>query len=170
MRTLSTLTLGILLTAGGIGIPLIATADPSPGWEHGRMHEGSMMHDSDQRYEGWHGGMRGSHDSWKASLSDKQQKDIDKLRLTYKRGKYLLKAKMKQAKVEFALLITKDNPGKSEINSKIDQITKLKSEMLHLKADYKTSVRKLLTEEQRVKFDFAVLAKAAEDRHGKGRY
>jgi Spy/CpxP family protein refolding chaperone len=130
------------------------------------MHEGRMMHDGGRM--GGYGGMHGSSHSWKASLTDEQSKKIDKLRLTYKQGKYLLKAKLKQAKVEFALLITKDNPSKSAIDKKIDQITKLKNEKLHLKADYKINVRKLLTEDQQVQFDLAVLKKMSDGKHGKG--
>ena len=167
MKTIRTLALGILMTTAGLCTPMLSSADDPPGWQH---HQGGMMHDYDRMHYGSHGDMRDSRDNWKSSLSDKQQKDIDKLRLTYKRSKYLLKAKMKQAKVEFALLITTDNPGKSDINNKIDQITKLKNEMLHLKADYKISVRKLLTEDQRVKFDLAVLKKMSMKKGGRGGY
>lgn len=158
MRTLTTLTLGILITAGGIGIPLIATAEPSPRGGQGMMHDGGGMH----------GARHGFGHSWKASLSDEQRKKADKLRLAYKRDKYLLKAKLKQAKVEFALLITTDSPNKSSISSKIDQIVKLKKEKLHLKANHKINIRKLLTDEQRVKFDLAVLKRMAKGKHGRG--
>ena len=166
MRTLTTLSLGLLITAGGIGLPLLATADPSPGWERGEMHEGRKM--GGGMHKGMYGARHGFGHSWKASLTDEQRKKVDKLRLTYKRTKYLLKAKLKQAKIEFALLITKDSPKKSNINSKIDQILKLKKEKLHLKASHKISIRKLLTEEQRVQFDLAVLKRMAKGKHGRG--
>ena len=166
MKTLTTLTLGVLLTAGGIGFPLLANAAPSPGWEHGEMHEGRMMHGSGKM--GVHGVKHGFGHNWKASLSDEQRREIDKLRLAYKKEEYLVKAKLKQAKVEFALLITADSPKESSINSKIDQIVKLKKEKLHLKANHKINVRKLLTENQRVQFDLAVLKKMAKGSHGKG--
>ena len=168
MKTLTRLTLGLLITAGGISIPLLATAAPSPGWERGEMHEGRMMHEG-RRMGGGHGAGHGFGHSWKASLSDEQRKTVDKLRLAYKRDKYLLKAKLKQAKVELALLITKDSPEKSAINSKIDQIVKLKKEKLHLKANHKINVRRVLTEDQRVQFDLAVLKRMAKGKHGKGR-
>jgi len=172
MRTLTTLTLGFLIAAGGIGLPLLATADPSPGWERGEMHEGRMMHEGRKMgggmREGMYGARQGFGHSWKASLTGEQRKKVDKLRLTYKRTKYLLKAKLKQAKIEFALLVTTDSPKKSAINSKIDQIVKLKKEKLHLKANHKISIRKLLTEEQRVQFDLAVLKRMAKGKHGRG--
>ena len=164
MRTLTKLTLTLLITAGGISLPLLATAEPSPRWEHGRMHGGGMMH------EGGYGTKHSFGHNWKASLTDEQSKKIDKLRLSYKRNTYLLKAKLKQAKVELALLITEDEPNKSGISSKIDQITKLKKEKLHLKTNHKIDVRKLLTEDQRVQFDLAVLKKAAKGKYRKGRH
>ena len=167
MKTLTTFILGILITAGGISIPLIVAAEPSPGWEHGRMHEGRMMHDAG-KMDGY-GAKHGFGHSWKASLTDEQRKKVDKLRLSYKRDKYLLKAKYKQAKIEFALLITKDLPSKSAINKKIDQITKLKKEKFQLKANHKIDVRKVLSDDQRVKFDLAVLKRMAKGNHGKGR-
>lgn len=167
MRTLTTLTLGILITAVGISVPILATAEPSSHMEYGDMHKGRMMHDGGKM--GRHGARHGFGHSWKASLTDEQRKKVDKLRLSYKRDKYLLKAKLKQAKIEFALLITKDSPSKSNINSKIDKITKLKKEKLHLKANHKINVRKLLTEDQRVQFDLAVLKRMAKGKHGKDR-
>ena len=167
MRTLTTLTLGLLITAGGIGLPILATADPSPRWEHGMMRDGDMMHGGGKRHKGMYGAMHGSGHSWKASLSDEQRKKVDKLRLAYKRDKYLLKAKLKQEKVEFALLITEDSPSQSKVNSKIDQIAKLKKEKLHLKAKHKINVRKLLTEDQRVQFDLAVLKRMAKGKYSK---
>ena len=166
MRTFPTLALGILITTAGFSIPILATAEPSSHMGYGNMHEGRMMHDGG-KMRGY-GAMHGVGHSWKASLTDEQSKKIDKLRLAYKQEKYLLKAKLKQAKVEFALLITKDNPSKSAIDKKIDQIIKLKKEKLHLKADHKINVRKLLTEDQRVQFDLAVLKKMSKGKHGKG--
>ena len=71
-----------------------------------------------------------------------------------------------QAKVELALLITSDSPSKKEINSKIDQVLKLKGEKMHLAADHKVEVRKLLTTEQRVSFDTHVLKKAYRGKKG----
>jgi len=166
MRTFPTLALGILVTTVGLSIPVLATADSSSHMGYGGGHEGRMMHGGRM---GGYGAGHGYGHKWKASLTDEQSKKIDKLRLAYKQEKYLLKAKLKQAKVEFALLITKDNPSKSSIDKKIDQIIKLKKEKLRLKADHKINVRKQLTEDQRVQFDIAVLKKMSKGKHRKGR-
>ncbi|WP_455199509.1 Spy/CpxP family protein refolding chaperone [Kaarinaea lacus] len=161
--------LGIVFLTGSLGLATTSLADPEDHMGYGRHHidrgehMGYGQHHSDSMP---HHGYGKKENSWKRDLSDEQRKEIDKLRLAYKQKKYLLKSKIKQAKVEFALLITQDSPDQSAINKKIDQITKLKSEKLRLKADHKISVRKVLTSEQRVKFDMAVLNKAYK---GKGR-
>ena len=106
-----------------------------------------------------HMGMRHSG-GWKASLTDEQNTKISKLKLDYKKEKYPLKAKMKQAKIELALLMTSDKPSQKAINKKIDQLVKLKKEKLLLKANHQIAVRKILNDEQRVKFDMKILKKA----------
>ncbi len=117
---------------------------------------------------GHHGGGYGQHHDgshWKATLSDEQRTKLDQLKLDYKKKKYPIKAKLKVAKVELALLMTSDSPSQSDIDKKIESILKLKSEKMRLKAAHKIGVRKILTAEQRVKFDMHVLAKAFKGKH-----
>jgi Spy/CpxP family protein refolding chaperone len=164
MKTLTTLTLSLLLSAGALGLATSAVADPQPRWEHGAMHEGMMsggMHEGMRGPMHWggHGDGCGSGAYWMSELSDQQRKDMDKLRLEYKKQKALLKGQILQAKTELAVLITNDTPNKSDIGKKIDQIATLKKNKLQLKTDHYLQVRKLLTAEQRVKFDMHVLRK-----------
>lgn len=142
MKKLLTALLISSLTLVGTGISTIALAD-----------QGAGMH-----------GMYHGDGGWKASLTDEQRTTIDSMKLKYKKKLYPLKAKLKQAKVELALLMTSDNPGQSAINKKIDEIVKLKKEKMQLKTSHKIAVRKLLNKEQRVKFDMKILKKAY---HGK---
>ena len=147
MKALSTLILTIVLSTAGFGLASTAYAQ-----QHGGMGSMHKMHKG--------GG------GWKASLSTEQQNQLAKLKLNFKQKKYPLKAKMKQAKVELALLITTDSPDQKAINKKIDNIVDLKSQKMRLKAKHKIAVRKLLNEEQRVKFDMKMLKKAF---HGKAK-
>ena len=101
------------------------------------------------------------------SLTDSQQKDVQKARLGYLKKKDLIKAKLKQAKVEFATLLTQDSPSNSAINKKVDDISKLYSEKMRAKADYKIQIRKILTADQRVKFDMELM-KHASGKEGYG--
>lgn len=141
MKYLSTAALGIILFTSGMGLMIQpAMASSHGGGKHHCMHKG--------------------HKAWMGTLDEKQQKQIDKLHLDYKKKKYLLKTQLKQTKVELALLITTDSPKKSDINKKIEQIVKLKKDKISLKVDHKIAVRKVLNEEQRVTFDMHVLKKA----------
>jgi len=144
MKTLSTLILTIVLSTTGFGFAPMAYAQ-----QHGGM-----------------GGMHKMHQGggWKASLTAEQQSQLVKLKLDYKKKKYPLKTQIKQAKVELALLITADKPSQKSIDQKIDKIVDLKSQKMRLKAKHKIAVRKILNEEQRMKFDMKVLKKAF---HGK---
>lgn len=114
-----------------------------------------------------HGGgkcMMHKDGGWKASLTESQQNQLAKLKLNYKKDKYLLKSKLKQAKVELAMLVTSDKPEQKALDNKINEIVQLKSKKMHTKVKHKIAVRKLLNEDQRVKFDMKVLKKAF---HGK---
>ena len=145
MKTLSTLILTIVLSTTGIGFAPIAYAQ-----QHGGMGGMNKMNKG--------GG------GWKASLSTEQQSQLAKLKLEFKKKTYPMKTQIKQAKVDLALLITTDKPNQKSIDQKIDKIVDLKSQKMRLKAKHKIAVRKLLNEEQRVKFDMKVLKKAF---HGK---
>lgn len=145
MKALSTLALTIVLSTASIGFAPIAFAQ-----QHGGMGGMNKMHKG--------GG------GWKASLSAEQQNQIAKLKLDLKKKKYPLKTQIKQAKVDLALLITTDKPNQKSIDQEIDKIVDLKSQKMRLMAKHKIAVRKILNEEQRVKFDMKVLKKAF---HGK---
>ena len=166
----ATFIMGIILLSSGLGLATNVLADPEGhmGYGHHQMKNGDYM-DYDRHHSDYmpHHGCSKKGSEWKKDLSDTQRKEVDKLQLAYKKKKFLLKSKLKQAKVEFALLITEDSPDQSAINKKIDQIAKLKAEKLHLKANHKIQVRKVLTPEQRIKFDLAVLNKAYRDKERK---
>ena len=102
---------------------------------------------------------------WKG-LTDKQRSEIMSLKLNYTKKKLLIKAKMKQAKIEMATLMTSDSPNRSAINKKIDALLALKKQALGAKVDFKLAVRKLLTKEQQVGFDMKLLKHMAKGKKG----
>ena len=142
MKTLSTLILTIVLSTASIGFVTSAHAQQHGGM--GKMHK--------------------TGGGWKSSLTTEQQNQLATLKLDYKKKKYPLKTQIKQIRVDLALLITADKPNQNAINKKIDAIVDLKSQKMRLKANHKIAVRKILNEEQRVKFDMKMLKKAF---HGK---
>lgn len=142
--------LSVTLLTGGLLMASPAMAD-----QHG-MH---MMHGKGQ-------GMQHAQHDWKATLTEDQEKQLGKLKLEFKKKVLPLKAKIKQAKIELALLVTSDKPNQDSINKKIDELLKLKGEKMRLKSSHKMAVRKILTDEQRVKFDLHVLKKAYHGKKG----
>ncbi len=149
MKLLSTLLTSALVT-GSLFLVTPVTAS-----QHGMMHGKG----------GHHGMSHGSH-GWKATLTEEQQQQVDKIKLDYKKKVLPIKAKIKQAKVDLALLVTADKPDQKAINKKIDEISKLKSEKMRAKAEKRIAVRKILNDKQRVKFDLHVLKKASKGKKG----
>ncbi|MGD8925563.1 MAG: periplasmic heavy metal sensor [Thioalkalispiraceae bacterium] len=168
MKYLFPALLAIIFIGGGASMA-IADDQPMMGMHRGMMHDGDnhpgrygmmsgMMH-------GGMGMMGGGCGGWMAGLNDAQRKSVDKLRLDYHKKKFPIKARLKQAQVDLALLIASDKPSDKAINKKIDEILKLKGEKMRLKTQHKVAVRKLLDEDQRVKFDLCVVNKAYQGRH-----
>jgi len=153
MKRLTTIQTGLLALCA----TMVLSASVWAAAPAGAGRPGQMMHAMQ------HGpGYYGAH--WKQTLTDDQRTKVDKIRLDYLKKKYPLKAKKKAAKTELALLVAQDSPNRSAINKKIVGLVDLKKQLLQLRYDYKLEVRKLLTAEQRVQFDTALLKKA---HHGK---
>jgi len=121
---------------------------------------GISMPDGKGMHGGHHGkGMQGGkHHLWK-SLTAKQKTEIMALKYTFKSKKLLLKARMKQLKVELAMSLANDKPDRKAIDKKVDSILALKKKMISAKLDFKIAFRKLLTKEQKAMFDLKMLKK-----------
>ncbi|MFO7603968.1 MAG: periplasmic heavy metal sensor [Gammaproteobacteria bacterium] len=136
MKYLNTAVIITALAVGGLGMSTVSLA-------------------SEQDRHQSHGGA-----CWRSSLTEEQSVKIDPLHTEYKKQTAPLKAKMHQAKVDLALLMTADNPKLGDIDKKIDELARLKAEKMRLMARHKIEVRKLLTAEQRSSFDRKILSKA----------
>lgn len=145
MKTLSAI---ILVTA--VCLPSGASAERGKGYH---------------MQKGMHHGMSGRFGSkykfcWKRTLTDKQRSELRQIKLSYKRQKYLLKAQLRQARVQLALHATSNKPSQRAIDKKIGEITRIKGKMIKLKVNKLVRVRRILTPEQRLSFDMKVLKKA----------
>ena len=113
------------------------------------------------------------HSSWKDTLTQEQRQQVAKLKLDFKALAIPNKAKIKQVRIELALLVTADEPDQNAIDKKVDEILKLKGENMRAKARLGIAIRKLLNEAQRVQFDLHVLKKASQGKkrsHYKGHH
>jgi len=135
---------------GSLGLTTPALAEPGHG-----------MHGS-----GMHGGQGACGPGWKDTLTDDQRMALAKLKLDHMKVVAPIKAKMKNLKVELAMLVTTDKPDANVINKRIDELTKLKNDKMKEKYKYISSKRKVLTEDQQVLFDTHIIQKAM---HGKGK-
>ena len=153
MKSLTTTALITSLALSGIGFTGAAMADEDRKGEQHEMHE--QYHGKD------HGAT-----CWRKTLTEDQSKQVNQLKVEFKKKVYPVKAKIKQAKIDLALLIGSDNPKQKDIDKKIDELLKLKGEKMRLKSAYQVEVRKLLNAEQRASFDMKLLKKANRDKKG----
>lgn len=149
--------LGALLA---VALPGAALAEPQGGSAkggQGAMHGGGMgaMHGkSGERGYDWYG------PDWRQTLSEEQRSRLEQLHAEYTKTKLPLKARMKAAKAELAVLALADSPDQSAIERKIDELQQLQRQMLQAKYTYIADRRAVLTEQQRPSFDMSVLRKA----------
>ena len=125
------------------------------------MHYGRGMHDEDYGH--------GPHifgTPWKDTLSKEQALQIDKLHLKLQKESSVVKAKIKVAKAEMAILLVEDKPNQSKIDKAVKEILELKSQKMKLHNAHVIAMRKVLTEEQRVSFDSMFLHKAKSKHKG----
>ena len=99
-------------------------------------------------------------------LSDEQKTQIDKLRLDIQKKILPLKNELDEKKAKMKTLNTAENVDMKAINALIDDIGKLKTQMTKEKASHRQEVRKILTEEQRIKFDLRQGTKGHGHRKG----
>lgn len=86
-------------------------------------------------------------------LTDEQEQKIDDLRTAHMKEMNSYRSDLTIKRAELQKLQTADNADINKINSKIDEIGKIKTEMSKSRAAHLQKVRGLLTDEQRVLFD-----------------
>ena len=128
MKTASKLVLIGLI----ISLPLMAFAQPDPPEVKGKM-------------------MRG------LDLTDEQQAQIETLRLDHQKQMMTLKGQLSSLQTEMKILLTEDSPSVNKIKDLAAKIGESTEKMAMEKANHRIEVRKLLTDEQKAKFDMMTL-------------
>jgi Spy/CpxP family protein refolding chaperone len=113
-----------------------AIAQPMQGMRHAQAGrgEGSPMHVA-------------------LNLTEDQQKQITALRITHQKEMVQLQNDMAIKRAELQKYKTAEKPDMAQINSTIDAIGKLNTEMQKKMVVHQLAVRNLLTEEQKLAFD-----------------
>ncbi len=91
-------------------------------------------------------------------LTEKQQQQIDKMRLEFQKEVLPLRDKVQSLRNEFKLMIVDEKVSKSGLKKQLEKISAAKQEMALKRAQHQREVRKLLTDDQKVKFDQHIIS------------
>jgi Spy/CpxP family protein refolding chaperone len=84
----------------------------------------------------------------KLNLTEEQKKSVDNIRLDMEKQEITQKAKNETARVELRQLFKADNPDKSAIEKKVNEIADIEVQMHMIKINSWFDINKLLTQEQ----------------------
>lgn len=115
------------------------------------------------RSKGFQQGMqRGERMEEFLELSDDQKTKIETLRVAHQKEMLPLKNELGEKQAKMQTLASAENADMKSINALIDEMSVIKTKMAKMRAAHKQDVRKLLSPEQRVKFD-------SKSRQGRGK-
>jgi Spy/CpxP family protein refolding chaperone len=153
-RVYSVLLLGSIAAIPGLGRAEMGMG-PGDG-SHPMMRAGAGTHP--------HGHMMHQDDGvagrdWKVTLTEEQKAEIDWITLRLFPRQQLLKAQMDVKEAELNQLIVGDDVVEDQWQTKLDEFLQLKREYLANKYQRMIEVRQVLTPQQRVAYDLAVLSR-----------
>jgi len=95
-------------------------------------------------FEGWHG---------IPNLTDDQKKKIHDLKTPFSKEVLPLSNQLSEKRAHLKTLETAEKTDLNAINSTIDEISQLQAQLMKKRAAHTQSIRKLLTDDQRIAFD-----------------
>lgn len=98
-------------------------------------------------------------------LTEAQREQMKELRIEHMKALQQLRNQMGEKKARLRTLSTGDKVSMTEINSVIEDIGRMRTQMMKLRAQHRQDIRKLLTDEQRVIFDAHKPLHQDEHRH-----
>ncbi len=119
-----------------------------------------------QKMKGSHGMECQHHMFSMLDLTDEQQTKITDLKLQHQKEILPLKSQMVEKRNELKVLMTSDNPDRSQINEIINQTGDIQKELKMKKVDHMIKVRSLLDADQKKKFDMKILSGKHGMHHG----
>jgi len=97
---------------------------------------------------------RGPVDHMKAlNLTDDQKQKIEKLQFDHQKKVLGLKNQLGEKRAKLRTLTTADTPDTKAINALVDEMGALKTQLMKERVNMQLSIRALLTDEQKLKFD-----------------
>jgi len=95
----------------------------------------------------------GEHQCPMSMLTDEQKKQIEPQKTALMKERLTLKNQIAEKKAHLRTLSMMDEPNLADINKTIDEIYAMKADMAKKKEAMTQTIRKMLTPEQRMKFD-----------------
>lgn len=86
-------------------------------------------------------------------LTDQQREQMKSMRTEHMKEMQSIRNQMMEKKARLQTLSTADKVNMTEINKVIDDIGKMRTQMMKMREQHRQTIRKMLTEEQRVFFD-----------------
>ncbi len=113
--------------------------------------------------KGMHGGAKKAHHftaHWAKTLNDEQKLKVDQMHLALDRELVVLKARAELLEKELNALAARDGADQKDIHAKIDELMAVKGAILRQRFDHIVEMRAILTPEQRISYDMAVLKRS----------
>lgn len=139
-------------------IPMLMFALPVTGYADKDAGEGKQKHSMEKQQKSK--GARHFTPHWAKTLTDAQKLKVDKMHLELDRTMYQLRAEKKLRQAELNSLAAQDDPDEQAIKRKIDEVLELKRQIMQARYDHLVAMRAVLTKEQRISYDMAVLGRA----------
>ena len=130
-----------------------------------RIHQRQFDRPDREQMRGERGEMKGLMNHL-PDLTEEQSEQIENLRIEHLKVVKPIKNQLAEKKVQLKSLSTADKVEMSKINAKIEEVGALKTQLMKEKANHHQSIRKVLTEKQRVIFDNVPHKRQG---HGQGR-
>lgn len=86
-------------------------------------------------------------------LNDTQREKIQEIHLNGQKNMLSLRNKMGEHRAKLQTLTTGDNYDENAVSELVSEMSELHAEMMLMRISHRQEIRKLLTEEQRIKFD-----------------
>jgi Spy/CpxP family protein refolding chaperone len=103
--------------------------------------------------QGMHGCRMSEHKPMIPDLTEEQREQIKTLRTEHMKAVQPMRNQIGEKKARLRTLTTSDKVNMSEVDRVIEDIGKIKTEMMKLMAQHRQEIRRLLNDEQRVFFD-----------------
>ncbi|MFP8489235.1 Spy/CpxP family protein refolding chaperone [Gracilimonas sp. Q87] len=87
------------------------------------------------------------------NLTDDQKAKVEEIHLNGQKGMIPLRNNMQKKNAKLRTLKMSDNYDEDAVNALIEEIGELRTAMMAMRTGHQQQIRKILTEEQRIKFD-----------------